>query len=203
MKLAIISDSHDNLENVKKFLLFVEEIKVEKIICLGDVAKIETLNYLATKFLGEIFLVRGNADLYSPADLKKHKNIKYLQELGEIEIGGLKLALVHEPEKIKHFNLLDQESTRINIVKQNLINKIDLKNSNSDKLKSSKQSLNELNQNKVLPDFIFYGHAHKPWLKKEGKTFVANPGTLGGVYYQATFAILNTETKNLELRGLN
>ena len=51
-------------------------------------------------------------------------------------------------------------------------------------------------------DFIFYGHTHKPWLKQEGTTLVANPGTLGGVYYRASFAILDTKTKKIELKIL-
>ncbi|MBN2853920.1 metallophosphoesterase family protein [Patescibacteria group bacterium] len=159
MLIAIISDSHDNLENLKKFIDWSLENKIEKIICLGDVAKTETIKYLALSFLGEIFLVKGNACLYKDKDLEKYKNIKYYGEIGQEIIGDLKIAFVHEPEKIK--------------------------------------KLTEYNL-----DFVFYGHTHKPWLEKKGETFIANPGTLGGVYYQATFAVLNTETRNLELRGL-
>lgn len=48
-------------------------------------------------------------------------------------------------------------------------------------------------------DYIFYGHTHKPWIANEGKLIVANPGTLGGIYYQASFAVLDTETNNLQL----
>ncbi len=162
MLVAIISDSHDNLDNLKKFLDWSLENKIEKIICLGDVCKIESIKYLTQNFPGEIFLVRGNACLYDEKDLKKYKNIKYYGEVGEIEIEGLKLGFVHEPEKIKK-----------------ITNNIEYK-----------------------PDFIFYGHTHKPWIEKNDKTFIVNPGTLGGVYYQATFAVLNTETEKLELKLL-
>lgn len=48
-------------------------------------------------------------------------------------------------------------------------------------------------------DYIFYGHTHKPWIENEGKMIIANPGTLGGVNYQASFAVLDTETNNLKL----
>lgn len=181
MLVAIISDSHDNLDNLKKFLDWTLKNKVEKIICLGDVARIESIKYLTHNFLGEIFLVKGNACLYDEKDLKKYKNIKYYGEVGEIEIEGLKIGFVHEPEKIKHFNLLKVG-----------LNKVDLDKAVLDKSGLEKRSL----------DFIFYGHSHKPWLEKEGETFIANPGTLGGVYYQATFAVLDTKTKNLELKIL-
>lgn len=51
-------------------------------------------------------------------------------------------------------------------------------------------------------DFIFFGHTHKPDLKKDGSTIIANPGTLAGVFSQATFAVLDTDKKNLELKVL-
>jgi putative phosphoesterase len=54
----------------------------------------------------------------------------------------------------------------------------------------------------IKPDFAFYGHTHKPWLENRDKMILANPGTLGGVYYQATFALLDTATKHLELKRL-
>lgn len=52
-------------------------------------------------------------------------------------------------------------------------------------------------------DYIFYGHTHKPWIKNENKLTIANPGTLGGVFYPASFALLNTENKKIELKILN
>lgn len=59
-----------------------------------------------------------------------------------------------------------------------------------------------LNVQTVKPDFAFYGHTHKPWLENRDKILLVNPGTLGGVYYQATFALLNTTNKHLELKRL-
>ncbi len=162
MKVAIISDSHDNIENIEKFLQQVKESKIEKIICLGDVAKIETLKFLSDNFLGEIFLVRGNADLYETSKTTTLQNIRYLDEVASVEIEGVKTCFVHESEKIKRYNLLEK-----------------------------------------APDFIFYGHSHKPWLEKQEKTIIANPGTLGGINFQASYAILNTINKNLELKILD
>jgi putative phosphoesterase len=51
-----------------------------------------------------------------------------------------------------------------------------------------------------FPDFIFYGHSHKPWLEKRNNMFIVNPGNISGTFFQATFAILNTENKKLELK---
>lgn len=51
-------------------------------------------------------------------------------------------------------------------------------------------------------DVVFYGHNHKPWLKNIGKTKLANPGNLAGVYYKATLAVYNTKTNKLDLKIL-
>lgn len=51
-------------------------------------------------------------------------------------------------------------------------------------------------------DIVFYGHTHKPWIEKRGSIDIVNPGTLGGMLSDGTFAILDTETGNLELKLL-
>lgn len=101
MKIGIISDSHDNIANLTKALDWLKKEGVEKIICLGDLTNIDTAGYLAGRFSKEIFIVRGNADNYDSKELSGIKNIFYLEEIGAIEINGLKIGLVHEPFKIE------------------------------------------------------------------------------------------------------
>ena len=49
---------------------------------------------------------------------------------------------------------------------------------------------------------VFYGHTHEPWLEeKDGMTLV-NPGTLGGVFNKASFAVWDGEANKLELKIL-
>ncbi len=48
-------------------------------------------------------------------------------------------------------------------------------------------------------DFVFYGHTHQPWEDKIGNCQLINPGTVAGLFTKSTFAILNTDTKELEL----
>ncbi len=54
----------------------------------------------------------------------------------------------------------------------------------------------------TAPDFIFYGHTHKPWLERDGDTTIANPGNLAGIIHQATFAVLDCQYKKLDLKIL-
>jgi len=51
-------------------------------------------------------------------------------------------------------------------------------------------------------DFIFYGHTHKPWIEEKNKIITANPGTLGGVFNKASFAVLDSKRGKLELKIL-
>ncbi len=51
-------------------------------------------------------------------------------------------------------------------------------------------------------DFVFYGHTHKPWEDIVENTHIVNPGTLAGIFNKSTFAVLDVETKNLELKIL-
>lgn len=160
MLIAIISDIHDNIVNLKKCLDWCFRNQVEKIICCGDVTNIDTIDYLAVNFSGEIFLVSGNMEIYQEADLTKYKNILYSGEIGLREIGGLDIGFCHQPERIGRVLKLAPAE----------------------------------------PDFIFYGHTHKPWLEHNGDTTIVNPGNLAGVFHQATFASLETETKKLDLK---
>ena len=61
------------------------------------------------------------------------------------------------------------------------------------------EKINRLKLNDLEIDFIFYGHTHKPWIEKKDGYFFANPGNLAGLYYPASFAVLETKNNNLNL----
>lgn len=47
--------------------------------------------------------------------------------------------------------------------------------------------------------YVFYGHNHKPWQENILGCIVANPGNLAGMFYRASFAVLDDETNELKL----
>ncbi len=52
-------------------------------------------------------------------------------------------------------------------------------------------------------DLIFYGHTHKPWESNKDNTRLINPGTLSGMFQEATFAVVeNGEVQLKILRNL-
>lgn len=163
MKLAIISDIHDNILNLKKCLKICKDEEVKKIICCGDVGNFETLEYLSLNFPGEIFLISGNAETYNEKDINILNNINFQGLLGYCRLKNLYIGFCHRPIDIKEL------------------------------IKNSKHKL----------DYIFYGHTHKPWLDKKNNTTHINPGNLGGIYYQATFALFDLQSNNLQLKLIN
>jgi putative phosphoesterase len=50
--------------------------------------------------------------------------------------------------------------------------------------------------------YVFYGHTHKPWEDNLNGTRVVNPGNLAGMFYPASFALLDTTTNNVYLKIL-
>jgi len=175
MKVAIISDVHDNLTNLEKFLDWVKENNLDEIFVCGDLCATATLvKVLAPGFSGKIRLVFGNV---CNRDLEKEKvgefkNVIHYGDLAEFNISkrmgvdsnaderGWIVAMTHFPEVAK-------------------------------KLAESQKY-----------DMVFYGHSHQPWIEQVGKTVLANPGTLAGMFSEATFAVWNTASNKLELKRL-
>ena len=151
MKIAIISDIHDNLVNLKKCLGWCSANGVEQLVCCGDVANSETLQYLSEKFSGPIHLVKGNMEIFTDGEAEEFKNIIFYGKLARFELADKKIGACHEP---------------FLIVKVLELGKCDI---------------------------VFYGHTHKPWESMENGARAINPGTLGGVFQKATFAVWDTE----------
>jgi len=160
MKIAIFSDSHDNLPNLKKALNFCEKNKITTIIHCGDLCQlISLINSWPKKLDAKIHFTYGNADYVDDINqqAKTFKSFKIYGQIGEITLENKKIAFTHHSTKAK-----------------------------------------ELGETQKY-DYIFYGHDHRPWEQTVGKTKLVNPGTLAGMFYKASFAVLDLEKNKLEL----
>jgi putative phosphoesterase len=105
MKIAIISDTHDNLANIKKTLDFLKREKIKFIIHCGDVAAPATLNEILKNFSGKIHLVFGNVDgdqfRMTKLEDKYPDRLKIWGEIGKLKIASRKIAFTHFPEFAK------------------------------------------------------------------------------------------------------
>lgn len=96
--IAIISDSHDNLANLKKVASFVKEKRIDTIIHCGDVASVQVMRQAFGKFNGNIYIAMGNLDKERdfPAEVP-YPNWKIHQEFGSLR----NIAFTHFPEKAR------------------------------------------------------------------------------------------------------
>jgi uncharacterized protein len=104
MLVAIISDVHNNETNLKKVLDYCVLKKIETIVCCGDLASEETLEFLNANFPGKIHYTFGNMDegqLKNHINTKVYKRTNIYNPYGEIEIDGQKIAFVHYPDSAK------------------------------------------------------------------------------------------------------
>ena len=103
MKIAIVSDSHDNLPNIDKMLAYCKQEKIKTMLHCGDVCAVAVLEYLGKNFNGQIYLILGNVsgEPDKMAAQAQATGIKYLGEEGEVKFGGKKIYLVHYPIKAR------------------------------------------------------------------------------------------------------
>jgi len=197
MKLAVISDLHDNLTNLDKCLGWCSSNGMEALMFAGDLTNKDTLDYLAKKFSGSIYLVRGNACNYDEGLLKNYSKITYLTRAGGVtEVGGRSIGLCHEPDLID--NLLKQKPEIIFY-------------GHTHKPWSSYAPYNTATLEKqkapASPARLAQASAERAGGsedKDEIKSGVrlVNPGTLGGMFQKATFAVYDTASNEPELKIL-
>ena len=102
MKIAIISDIHDNLVNLKKCLDWCRQNNIEEIICCGDVTNSETLKFLSMNFNGRIHLVCGNIEIFPESEPEKYDNINYYGQIARIKFSEAQAGICHEPYLIDY-----------------------------------------------------------------------------------------------------
>ncbi|MDB6071004.1 MAG: hypothetical protein JWL81_2175 [Verrucomicrobiales bacterium] len=101
MKIAVLSDCHDHLENLARALRLVAESGAERLFYLGDFCAPITLAALAEGFSGPVDAVFGNndGDVFLLCRVaSRHPHVTLHAPLAELEIGGRRIALNHYPE---------------------------------------------------------------------------------------------------------
>ena len=98
MKIAVLSDSHDNIWNLERLLPELKDTGL--LIHCGDLCAPFTLQMIAEGFQGPVHVTLGNNDgdvfLLSRMAAKYPQVTLYVPS-GEIEVDGQRLAFVHYP----------------------------------------------------------------------------------------------------------
>ncbi len=99
MKIAVMSDSHDNIWNLEKALRLAQG--ADALLFCGDLCAPFSLKMLADGFPGPIHAMQGNNDgdvaLLLRVAAESGRVRLYTEGLAELELGGRKIALTHYP----------------------------------------------------------------------------------------------------------
>jgi len=98
MRIAVLSDIHDNIWNLEKALDQLEGVSV--LLCCGDLCAPFSLKQIQEAFPGPIHVVLGNndGDPLLLAHIASQRGGVYLyQPLAELELGDRKIAITHYP----------------------------------------------------------------------------------------------------------
>lgn len=103
MKIAIIADSHDNLVNLEKCLLFCEKEEVNIIFHCGDWCAPSTLKFTRELFSEKIYGVFGNVHGEDKEMLNTAKefDINLKKDKNKIIIDNIRMSIVHHPEEAR------------------------------------------------------------------------------------------------------
>jgi len=134
MIIAVMSDSHDNIWNLREALAIIKQRNAQMIIHCGD--------FIAPFTLTEPLTSLTNLTLYDP--------------VGLVDADGFKIAFTHH-----------------GIVGEGLaaVGKFNL---------------------------VCFGHSHKYYFKKNGRTILLNPGEIMGKDGLPSFCLVDTNTGNVE-----
>jgi putative phosphoesterase len=101
MKIAVFSDSHDNIAGLEQALHDADEANAEMLLHCGDLVAPFMLDRLGKHFAGPIHVVFGNNDadgrlLQTVA--MAHQQVTLHGIYAEIEADGRAIAMIHYPE---------------------------------------------------------------------------------------------------------
>ena len=98
MKIGVVSDTHNNLANVRQIVRLFNELAVERVIHTGDITQAKTLDVFAelTMPLHGVF---GNNDLERPSleqAIARH-GFDFCEPPLQLQWHGRQIVVVHDP----------------------------------------------------------------------------------------------------------
>jgi len=88
MIVAIVSDTHDNIQNLEKAIRWLNDQGVVAMLHCGDICTQATIESAKSLFKGEITFVRGNGDY----------DLEEIPETTEMTLDGKRIFFNHYPD---------------------------------------------------------------------------------------------------------
>ncbi len=104
MKIGVVSDTHNNIANVKKIINIFNYNRVEYVIHTGDITNTKTLEQFSS-LRANLIGVFGNNDREETGlqDKAKELGFQFLEPPSTIKLNDREIAIFHEPEPIEDY----------------------------------------------------------------------------------------------------
>lgn len=210
MKIGVISDIHGNIDALETVLKELENNKVEKIFCLGDLiggaAKSENVIKRIVEMKDKCICVKGNREKYiidgMPLIVHDEKKKTSQEQLDRNEwiknhLTKTSINYIHElPKEV----IYEIDGKRIYLVHY------PMKEDGSFRrhIKIANIEDNEKMFSGIDADIYLYGHTHKEIYNKNSNKIYINPGALGcpGKTDNAPYGILEISNNKIEYKQL-
>lgn len=115
--IGVISDSHDNIGNLREVLINLRDEKIDLLIHLGDIISPFTLRIIR-ELLGDtrVIIVRGNndGDIYQLTNLSMKYNWVFRSEPGIVDVNGRRAFIMHG------YGSIDETTSLVNALKYSM-----------------------------------------------------------------------------------
>ena len=104
MKIGVVSDTHNNLKNIKIIINLFNDEKVPLVIHTGDISNANTLEKFS-KLNSKLIGVYGNNDRNEPGlkEVAKKNNFQFQEPPRRLSLLDKEIVIFHEPDKIDQF----------------------------------------------------------------------------------------------------
>lgn len=104
MLLGVVSDTHNNIKNIKKIIKIFNDENVEFVIHTGDICTAKTLEFFS-ELTAPFYGVYGNNDRFEKGlkEICRSYNFFFQDPPFPISLNDRKIVIFHEPEPIDEF----------------------------------------------------------------------------------------------------
>ena len=160
MKIAVVSDSHDHVWNMRRFVAQANDLGVQVILHCGDLISAFMLEELDWFNGSAVHMVQGNNAgdqfLLSKRLADRKGFMHHHGWLGRMEFSGMTVCWVHDPD-----------------IAESLVHSQEF-------------------------HLVCFGHTHRFYMEKVGKSLLLNPGEILGKKEAPGWALVETEGGHVE-----
>jgi putative phosphoesterase len=97
MRIGVVSDTHNNLANVRKIVEVLNAARVERVVHTGDVTQAKTLQVLAELHVPLVGVYGNNDEREALAAVAREAGFEMVEPPLELAWSGRRILVVHDP----------------------------------------------------------------------------------------------------------